>query len=311
MFRHTKLKLNTLNDDDFRRNNRSKVPHIWITHNVPHSTPFRSNQPLSSYRALWDTGAEWPQNHLDHYKITGTLLSVTESQIQSVLFYCSRFRGVTGDWQVHLVTPKRPWTPRGQRYPYIFSSARLCQKSSWNRNSSVVRLSEVIAWIFFQILVVTSPGPYAQTYAKKLPYAKTSKRYSSLKSLLNLLNLFLNFLLSCLHKSTVLDFWNFKFPILTNFLISSLFPMGKPKTSIISKTSDRRAKQREIWGSGVSIQCTEGTFDTSVIKVILGSFGAFRFLTSLISKMAGRRAKRIEICASGLSIQCTQGTFDT
>ncbi len=78
--------------------------------------------------------------------------------------------------------------------------------------------------------------------------------------------------------------------------------MGKPKTSIISKTSDRRAKQREIWGSGVSIQCTEGTFDTSVIKVILGSFGAFRFLTSLISKMAGRRAKRIEICASGLSI---------
>ncbi len=57
--------------------------------------------------------------------------------------------------------------------------------------------------------------------------------------------------------------------------------MGKQKTSIIWKTSDRRVKKREIWASGVSIQCTPGTFDTSVIKVILGSFGEFRFLTSL------------------------------
>ncbi len=36
--------------------------------------------------------------------------------------------------------------------------------------------------------------------------AKTSKRYSSLKSLLNLSKLFLTFLLSGPHKSTVLDF---------------------------------------------------------------------------------------------------------
>ncbi len=36
--------------------------------------------------------------------------------------------------------------------------------------------------------------------------AKISKCYSSLKSLLNLFNLFLNFLLSRPHKSTVLDF---------------------------------------------------------------------------------------------------------
>ncbi len=36
--------------------------------------------------------------------------------------------------------------------------------------------------------------------------AKTSKRYSSLKSLLNLFKFFLNFLLSGPHKSTVLDF---------------------------------------------------------------------------------------------------------
>ncbi len=31
----------------------------------------------------------------------------------------------------------------------------------------------------------------------------------------------------------------------------------------------------------MSVQCTQGTFDTLVIKVILESFGAFRFLTSL------------------------------
>ncbi len=36
--------------------------------------------------------------------------------------------------------------------------------------------------------------------------AKTSKRYSSHKSLLNLFNLFLNFLLNGPQKSTVLDF---------------------------------------------------------------------------------------------------------
>ncbi len=31
--------------------------------------------------------------------------------------------------------------------------------------------------------------------------------------------------------------------------------------SIIWKTSDRREKRIEIWVSGLSIQCTQGTFD--------------------------------------------------
>ncbi len=45
----------------------------------------------------------------------------------------------------------------------------------------------------------------------------------------------------------------------------------------------RIAKQSEIWASGVSIKRTQGTFDTSVIKVILGLSGVIRcrFLTSL------------------------------
>ncbi len=59
--------------------------------------------------------------------------------------------------------------------------------------------------------------------------------------------------------------------------------MGKPKTSIIWKTRDRRAKQTEIWASGVSIQCTQGTFDTEVVKVILGSFGVFLIFKTLVS----------------------------
>ncbi len=41
--------------------------------------------------------------------------------------------------------------------------------------------------------------------------AKTSKPYSSLRSPLNLFNLFLNFLLSGSHKITVLDFFSFSF----------------------------------------------------------------------------------------------------
>ena len=54
---------------------------------------------------------------------------------------------------------------------------------------------------------------------------KISKRYSSLKLLLNLFKpCFLKFLLSCPHKSTVLDFWNFEFAIFHDFFFFS-FPL--------------------------------------------------------------------------------------
>ncbi len=67
--------------------------------------------------------------------------------------------------------------------------------------------------------------------------ANISKRYSSLKSLLNLFKLFLNFLLMVLTKVRFLDFWNFEFLIFSRFfyiyILSSLTwePMGA-KTSI-------------------------------------------------------------------------------
>ena len=113
--------------------------------------------------------------------------------------------------------------------------------------------------------------------------AKTSKRYSSIKSLLNPFEPFLNFLLSGSHKGTVLDFWNFEIPIFNEFFNFIIVPYGeiKKKKPIIWKTSDLGAKRSEIWASGVSIQCRKGTLDTLVIKVILGPFGAFWFSTSL------------------------------
>ncbi len=136
--------------------------------------------------------------------------------------------------------------------------------------------------------------------------AKISKRYSSLKSPLNLFKLFLNFLLRGPHKSTVLDYWNLSLQFFTIFFCfrshgsknlktllfpqitfdfffqtsaefsspwssqkycleffffflkfcvydffpkisnSPLYPMEKPKTSIIWKMSVRGAKQSEI-----------------------------------------------------------------
>ena len=64
------------------------------------------------------------------------------------------------------------------------------------------------------------------------PYgSQTSKRYSSLKSLLNLLKLFLNFLPNGYHRRTVLDFWNFEFMIfhISFFVFVSMARCGRKK----------------------------------------------------------------------------------
>ncbi len=61
--------------------------------------------------------------------------------------------------------------------------------------------------------------------------------------------------------------------------------MEKSKTSIIWKTSDRRAKRSEIWDSWVVIQNIRRTFGLLAFKVNLRSFGAlviFRNLGLLI-----------------------------
>ena len=64
-------------------------------------------------------------------------------------------------------------------------------------------------------------------------------------------------------------------------------------------------------GLGVSIQCAQGTFDTYVIKVIRGSFGAFPLFDNLVSRKRIVEEKNSEIWGSGVSIQCIQFTFDT
>ncbi len=76
--------------------------------------------------------------------------------------------------------------------------------------------------------------------------------------------------------------------------------MEKPKTSIIWKTSDRRAKWSEIWASGVSLQCIQVTFDSNVDKVILRSFGAFLIFDQLVSrKWLVVELNRVKFWASG------------
>ena len=57
--------------------------------------------------------------------------------------------------------------------------------------------------------------------------------------------------------------------------------MKKQKTSIIWKTSDRRAKRSESWDSWVVIEHIRGTFGLLAFRVILGSFGALAVFHNL------------------------------
>ncbi len=57
--------------------------------------------------------------------------------------------------------------------------------------------------------------------------------------------------------------------------------MEKSKTSIIWKTSLRRAKRGEIWDSRVVFQHIWGTFGLVAFKVILRSFGALSIFRNL------------------------------
>ena len=82
--------------------------------------------------------------------------------------------------------------------------------------------------------------------------AKTSKRYSCL---------YLNFLLIGPHKSTVLDFWNFNFPIFNECFNFTIVPYEETKkTSFVWKTSDRRVKRSDIWPSVCEYSVYTGYF---------------------------------------------------
>ncbi len=54
------------------------------------------------------------------------------------------------------------------------------------------------------------------------------------------------------------------------------------RKTCISRTAGCRVKRGETWELGV--QCTQGTFDTKVVKVILGSLGAFPIFDKPVSR---------------------------
>ncbi len=126
-----------------------------------------------------------------------------------------------------------------QSKPYFFSSAWLCQQSSWNRNLSVVhRLSVHVAiisepnarisfklWLLLPLShtlglffwIVEKKKDFCEYFSVSLTRdpmaAKTSKRYSSYKSQPKVLKLFLHLLRNNPHKTTIgiLKFWKLKF----------------------------------------------------------------------------------------------------
>ncbi len=93
---------------------------------------------------------------------------------------------------------------------------------------------------FFQILILASPGPYAWTFFDfffkwllnflQIFFVfvnKTSKRYSSLNHFWIISNFFWIFFWVVIHKSAVLDFWNFEFLMFHDFFFALTWdPMG-------------------------------------------------------------------------------------
>ncbi len=111
--------------------------------------------------------------------------------------------------------------------------------------------------------------------------AKISKRYSSLKSLLNLFTPFLNFLLSDPYK---VMFWIFEiasFRFLANFWISPLYHMRKPKTQLSGKraTVERNRVKVGPWRWVFSVYRVLLTLQW--LRSISGVIGAFQSSTSL------------------------------
>ena len=149
------------------------------------------------------------------------------------------------------------------------------------------------------LFVFVNMGPYG---------SKTSKRYSSIKSLLIPFKLFLNFLLNGPQKSTVLDFWNVGFLIFTNFGISPLYPMEKPKTQLSGKRATVEWNRGRFGPRGRVFSAHRVPLTLQWFRSFWGHSVHSDFWQVCIWKIAGRRAKRIEIWASGLTIQCT---FDT
>ena len=108
--------------------------------------------------------------------------------------------------------------------------------------------------------------------------ANISKRYSSYQSQPKVFKILPNFPPNGPHKTTFGIFESLSFRFLTFFFENIKFTIiayGDIKTSIIWKTSARRAKRSESLDSRVVVQHIWGTFGLAVFKVIEVYFGFF------------------------------------
>ncbi len=82
--------------------------------------------------------------------------------------------------------------------------------------------------------------------------------------------------------NTKVLFWIVDFLMFNDFFLNSpLYPMWKPNTSIIWKTSVHSAKPSEIWAPGANFQCRQLL---TVKWFILGSLGEFAIFGNLVSR---------------------------
>ncbi len=104
------------------------------------------------------------------------------------------------------------------------------------------------------------------------------------KPLLNYSILPFNFLLSGPDKSTVLNVWNVEFATFNEFWISSLYAIGKPKSSIFWKTSERGAKRNEMWTSEWIFSVHRVPLTLKCLMVIPVHFGAFPIFDKIVAR---------------------------
>ncbi len=127
--------------------------------------------------------------------------------------------------------------------------------------------------------------------------SKNWKSYSSYKSQPNVFKLTLNFPPNGLHKTTLGIFEILSFRFLTFFFFIQHFKLSivpyKPQTSIVWKTSDRRAKWNKICNLWLLVEYIWRTFHLTTLKTIWGHLIHLRFFVKIFR--VAIRAKRYSI----------------
>ena len=126
---------------------------------------------------------------------------------------------------------------------------------------------------FFQILIVASPSAIRELFCFDFFKATTTNTHSFYKFQPKVFKLIVNFQSNGPHQSTLGIFEIFEFSIFYELFLkisnSPLYHVEKQNTSIIWKTSDRRAKQSEILDSWAV------TFPSVLLKALVSSANRF------------------------------------